>query len=123
MITCPLCKKVVEAPVRSCPRCQADLSLLSDLMADVKKLLARAEAHRKAGEIAPAVDAYLGVLEVDPTNSEARAALGPVLRGMHTAQRLAAAPPESVPLKHVLVTLVLAAAAIVFGFLLVRAVI
>ena len=123
MLTCPLCKNNVAPPARACPRCKADLSLLADLLADVQTLLARAEAHRKAGEIAPAVDAYLGVLDVDPTNADARAALGPVLRGIHTAQRVAAEPPEAVPLKHVFVTLALAAGALVLGFLIVRAVI
>jgi hypothetical protein len=120
MLTCPLCKKVVETPARTCPRCQADLSLLADLMTDVQKLLARAEAHRKAGELAPAVEAYLGVLEVDPTNADARAAVGPVLRGIHIAQRVVAMPPGAVPLKHIVVTLGGAAAALVLGFLLVR---
>src|SRR5262245_35930965 len=120
MLTCPLCKKVVEMPARSCPRCQADLSLLADLVTDAQKLLARAEAHRKAGELAQAVEAYLAVLDVDPTNADARAAVGPVLRGVHTAQRIAAMPPEAVPFTHAFVTLGLAAAALVFGFLIVR---
>lgn len=120
MLTCPLCKKVVETPARSCPRCQADLSLLADLVSDVHKLLARAETHRKAGELAPAVEAYLAVLEVDPSNTDARAALGPVLRGIHTAQRAAAMPPAEVPVKSAVVTLALAAVALVLGFLLVR---
>ncbi|HTK77739.1 MAG TPA: hypothetical protein VL371_20905, partial [Gemmataceae bacterium] len=109
MITCPLCKKVVETPARACPRCQADLSLLADLVGDVQKLLARAETHRKAGELAPAVEAYLAILEVDPSNADARAAIGPVLRGIHTAQRVAAAPPEAVRLRHAVITLALAA--------------
>jgi len=120
MLTCPLCKKVVEAPARTCPRCQADLSLLADLMTDVQKLLARAEGHRKAGELAPAVEAYLAVLDVDPTNSDARAAVGPVLRGIHTAQRVAAMPPAEVPFRQAVVTLALAAIALVLGFLVVR---
>jgi|SRR5438094_6284852 len=123
MLTCPLCKKEVEAPARACPRCKADLSLLADLVADVQKLLARAETHRKAGELAPAVDAYLAVLDVDPTNADARAALGPVLRGIHTARRLAATPPEAVPLRHAIITLMLAGGALVLGFLLVRVII
>jgi hypothetical protein len=120
MITCPLCKKVVEVPARTCPRCQADLSLLVDLVTEVQKLLAQAEAHRKAGEVAPAVEAYLAVLDVDPTNADARAAVGPILRGIHTAQRVAAMPPAEVAFKHVVVTLTLAATAVVLGFLLVR---
>ena len=120
MITCPLCKKVVDTPARTCPRCQADLSLLADLVTDVQNLLARAEKHRKAGELAPAVEAYLAVLEVDPSNTHACAALGPVLRGMYTAQRFAAAPPQAVPVRHAVVTFVLAAAALVLGFLIVR---
>jgi hypothetical protein len=120
MLTCPLCKKDVEAPARACPRCKADLSLLADLQADVEKLLARAETHRKAGQLAPAVDAYLAVLDVDPTNAEALAALGPVLRGIHISHRVAARPPEAVPLRHAIITIALAAGALVLGFLVVR---
>jgi len=123
MLTCPLCKKVVDTPARTCPRCRADLSLLADLVTDVQKLLARAETHRKAGELAPAVETYLAVLDIDPTNVDARAALGPVVRGIHTAQRVAAAPPEAVPLRHAVVTLALAAGALVLGFLIVRVII
>jgi TPR repeat len=120
MITCPLCKKVVDTPARTCPRCQADLSLLADLVTDVQRLLARAETHRKGGELAPAVEAYLAVLEIDPTNADARAALGPVVRGIRTVQRVAAVPPEAIPLRHAAITLALAGGALVFGFLLVR---
>src|SRR2546430_1069804 len=62
MLTCPLCKNDLPDAPRTCPRCQADLSLLADLVNDVRALLDRAEAHRKAGEIVPAVQTYLAVL-------------------------------------------------------------
>jgi len=110
-------------PARTCPRCQADLSLVTDLMADVQKLLARAEGHRKAGDLAPAVQAYLEVLEVDPSNADARAALGPVLLAVQTAHRAGNLRPEPVPLMHMAATLGLAAGAVVLGYLLVRAII
>src|SRR5437763_11642979 len=88
MLTCPLCKNDLPDAPRTCPRCQADLSLLTDLVNDVRALLDRAEAHRKAGEIVPAVQTYLAVLDVDPTNAEARAAVGPVLLAVRTAHRV-----------------------------------
>jgi hypothetical protein len=86
MLTCPLCKTTLPTPTPRCPRCQTDLSLLADFVTDLKTLLDKADAHRRAGEIALAVQAYLGVLEVDPSNEEARAALGPVLRAVRTIQ-------------------------------------
>jgi TPR repeat len=123
MLTCPLCKKEVALPARTCPRCQADLSLLSDLMADVQKLLAQAEGHRKAGELAAAVRAYLEVLDVDPTNADARAALGPVLLAVQSAHRVGNMRPEPLPVMHMAATLALAAGAVVLGYLVVRAII
>jgi hypothetical protein len=86
MLTCPLCKTTLPAPTPRCPRCQTDLSLLADFVTDLKTLLDKADAHRRAGEIAPAVQTYLDVLEVDPTNAEAREALGPVLRAVWAAE-------------------------------------
>jgi hypothetical protein len=79
MLTCPLCQKELTEPEPRCPRCQADVSLLVDFVTDLKTLLDKADVHRRAGEIAPAVQAYLDVLDVDPANADARAALGPVL--------------------------------------------
>ena len=84
MLTCPLCKTGLPAPVPRCPRCQTDLTLLADFVTDLKTLLDQADAHRRAGEIAPAVQAYLAVLEVDPANATAREALGPIIRAMRT---------------------------------------
>jgi hypothetical protein len=49
---------------------------------DAHSLLEKADALRTEGQLAPAVQAYLDVLEADPTNAEARAALGPVLRAL-----------------------------------------
>jgi hypothetical protein len=86
MLTCPLCKTDLPAPTPRCPRCQTDISLLADFVTDLKTLLDKADAHRRAGEIAPAVQGYLDVLEVDPTNAEAREALGPVLRAVRAAE-------------------------------------
>ena len=88
MLTCPLCKAEVPDATPRCPRCQADLSLLANFVNDLSTLLEKADAHRRAGEIAPAVQAYLDVLEVDPANAVARDALGPVLRAMRTAERV-----------------------------------
>ena len=49
---------------------------------DAHALLEKADALRTEGQLAPAVQAYLDVLEIDPANAEARAALGPVLRAL-----------------------------------------
>jgi uncharacterized protein YbaR (Trm112 family) len=84
MLTCPLCKTELAVTAPRCPRCQTDITLLADFVTDLKTLLDKADTHRRAGEIAPAVQAYLDVLEVDPANAEAREALGPVLRAMRT---------------------------------------
>ena len=119
MLTCPLCKKDVAEPQRTCPRCQADLSLLADLMSDVQTLLTRAESHRKAGEIAPAVQAYLTALDVDPTNTEARAAVGPVLLAVRSAARIDPSR-ASASLAATIVTLVVAIVAVAVGFALSR---
>src|SRR4051794_28815350 len=87
MLTCPLCQKELPAPAPRCPRCQADLSLLANYMTDLRAQLDRADAPRRAGELAAAVQAYFDVLETDPTNADARAALGPVLRALHVSGR------------------------------------
>ncbi len=94
MLTCPLCKTTLPAPTPRCPRCQTDLSLLADFVTDLKTLLDKADAHCRAGEIALAAQAYFDVLEVDPTNAEAREALGPVLRAVRTAQRVSGTQPR-----------------------------
>src|SRR5436309_1166897 len=86
MLTCPLCQKELAEPVPRCPRCQTDLSLLADFVTDLKTLLDKADAHRRAGELAAAVQTYLAVLDVDPANAEARAAIGPVLGGIRAAE-------------------------------------
>ena len=88
MLTCPLCKTELPAATPRCPRCHADLTLLADFVTDLKTLLDKADAHRRAGEIAPAVQCYLDVLEVDPTNADARDALGPVLLALRTADNI-----------------------------------
>ena len=49
-------------------------------MNDVRTQLERADALRQDGQLAPAVQAYLDVLDVDPANADAQAALGPILR-------------------------------------------
>jgi predicted TPR repeat methyltransferase len=122
MLTCPLCKKELPTPERTCPRCQADLSLLADLKTDVRRLLDRADAHRKAGEIAPAVQAYLAALDVDPTNAEARAAVGPVLLAVRTAARIGP-PADGGSVGQLFATLAVAAGAVLVGYLLVHAII
>src|SRR5436309_4676694 len=92
MLTCPLCQKELSEPAPRCPRCQADLALLTNYMTDLRSHLDRADAHRRAGELAAAVQAYCDVLDVDPTNAEARTALGPVLRALRAAGRV---PPRA----------------------------
>src|SRR5262245_29618957 len=72
MLTCPMCKKGISDPVRTCPRCRTDLSLLTDYVTDLDHGLARAERLTRQGELADAVWAYLEVLEVDPDNPTAR---------------------------------------------------
>jgi hypothetical protein len=62
---------------------------LADFVTDLKTLLDKADNHRRAGEIALAVQRYFDVLEVDPTNAEARAALSPFLRAMRSADSVA----------------------------------
>jgi hypothetical protein len=117
MLTCPLCKKDLTEPVRACPQCRADLSLLADLMTDVRKLLDRADSLRKAGELAPAVQAYFDVLDADPTNAEARAAVGPVLRSLRVAGRIGAAPPAGSSSLHAGLIVGAAVAALALGYL------
>jgi hypothetical protein len=72
MPTCPQCNKVLVELTRRCPSCQADLDLLVDYVSHLQGGLERAENLVRAGELAPAVWAYLEVLEVDPDNAAAR---------------------------------------------------
>jgi hypothetical protein len=88
MLICPLCKTEVAEGIPKCPKCQTDLTLLADFVGDLQTLLNKAETHRKAGELPAAVDTYLAVLDIDPTNAEARAAMGPALLAIRTATRV-----------------------------------
>jgi len=83
-MNCPACSLTLESPAATCPRCRADLSLLKDFTSDVRTLLDKADRLRCDGQLAPAVHAYLEVLETDPANPQARAALGPVLRALRS---------------------------------------
>src|SRR5437868_12311143 len=90
MLTCPVCKKELADPAPQCPRCRADLSVLADIMKDVQTLLDKAAAQARDGQLGAAVRAYLEVLDVDPANAAARAALGDVItaiRGVERARR------------------------------------
>jgi len=86
MMKCPVCTVAIDSPVAACPRCKADLTLLSHFMSDVRTLLEKADSLREQGQFAPAVETYLEVLEADPGNVEARAALGPILRALRVPQ-------------------------------------
>jgi hypothetical protein len=72
MLKCPQCAKPLRELARRCPSCQADLDLLVDYVSHLQGGLDRAENLVRAGELAPAVWAYLEVLEVDPDNATAR---------------------------------------------------
>ena len=72
MPRCPQCNKTLAALVRRCPSCMADLDLLVDYVDHLQNGLDQAEKLTRAGELAQAVWAYLGVLEVDPDNAAAR---------------------------------------------------
>lgn len=82
-----MCQREVEPGTAACPGCRADLTLLSGLAGDVRNRLNRADQLRQDGQLAPAVQAYLEVLDLDPGNAEARAALGPVLRALRAPAR------------------------------------
>lgn len=92
MLTCPNppCRKPVPAGVRECPRCRTDLSLLVAYVDDLQGGLERAEALTRAGELGPAVWAYLSVLEVDPDNATARRQVGQVAATVRQFDRAAA---------------------------------
>jgi hypothetical protein len=88
---CPVCRTEFRGGEITCSLCRADLGLLSHFMNDVRTQLDRADQLRQDGQLAPAVQAYLDVLEVDPANAEARAALGPILRAVRVPQSKSAA--------------------------------
>jgi len=81
---------------------------------DAHSLLEKADALRTEGQLAPAVQAYLDVLDVDPTNAAARAALGPVLRALRPP------PTATNRLAFMIVGALIAAAGFAAGFWLVR---
>ena len=72
MLTCPMCKKLLEPGTTPCLRCRADLTLLVDYMSNLDDHLGKADASLKAGELGDAVWAYLNVLETDPEHAVAR---------------------------------------------------
>src|SRR5262245_58305937 len=76
MLTCPQCRKTWPEPVRQCGTCQADLSLLADFQIGIGSGLEGADALTKAGELGKALQAYLAVREIDPTNPTARDCVG-----------------------------------------------
>src|SRR5947199_2247550 len=79
MLQCPQCTKPLRELVRQCPTCKADLDLLVDYVSHLQGGLERAENLVRAGELGPAVWAYLEVLEVDPDNGPARKQIGQVV--------------------------------------------
>src|SRR5215475_1232319 len=74
----PTCKKKLPAPVKTCPSCRADLSLLVHYVENLAEGLDQAERLTRAGELGEAVWTYLAVLEVDPDNATARRQVGQV---------------------------------------------
>lgn len=91
-----MCKAELAESATRCNRCQADVSLLSQFISGTSASLARADEHRRRGELAAAVQGYFDVLDVDPANVEARAALGPILRAIPSLNRLKNNLPISV---------------------------
>ncbi len=81
MITCPMCKKklTTATPLKECPSCRCDVSLLVDYVQHLREGLVQAEAYTRAGELGEAVWAYLEVLELDPDNATARRQVGKVV--------------------------------------------
>jgi hypothetical protein len=91
MLICPMptCKKPLPRLTRTCPSCQADLSLLVAYVEDLQAGLARAEERTQAGDLGGAVWAYLEVLEVDPDNPQARQQVGQVTAAVRQFDRSA----------------------------------
>lgn len=87
MLICPMCKKRLPGLERRCRSCQTDVSLLVDYVEHLDDGLGRAEALTRAGELAEAVWAYLGVLEVDPDNATARRQVGQVAAAVRQFDR------------------------------------
>ena len=117
MLTCPVCKKQLADPSPQCPRCQADLSVLADVMKDVQALVDKAAAQARDGQLGAAVKTYLDVLDVDPANAVALAALGDVVTAIRGAERVR----RRVRPEHVLIALLVIALtinSIVLGWLL-----
>ncbi len=81
MITCPMCKKKLSTatPVKECPSCRCDVSLLVDYVQHLREGLVQADAFTRSGELGEAVWAYLEVLEIDPDNATARRQVGKVV--------------------------------------------
>jgi hypothetical protein len=84
-----MCKKPVPELARQCPRCNTDLSLLSDLVGNLRSGLDRAETLTRDGRLGDAVWAYLEVLEVDPENPTAREQVGRVVTAVRQFDRAA----------------------------------
>ena len=78
MLKCPMCRALMTEQTRTCPKCQADVSLLADYVSHLQIGLTQAEAMTKQGELGEAVWAYLAVLEVDPDNATAKRQVGKV---------------------------------------------
>lgn len=78
MLKCPMCRALMTEQARTCPKCQADVSLLADYVSHLQTGLTRAEGLTKQGELGEAVWAYLAVLEVDPDNATAKRQVGKV---------------------------------------------
>lgn len=87
MLTCPLCQKEIDPPAATCPRCRADLALLADHIDEVHAYLSRDGDHPNALATAVSLRTYLEAHAADPTNAEAKAALGPIMPLISTAGR------------------------------------
>lgn len=89
MLTCPMCQKTSDGPVRQCPRCGTDLTLLTDYLAHCEQGLARADGLTRAGRLGEAVWTYLEVLEMDPDNAVARRQVAQVATAVRQFDRAA----------------------------------
>jgi hypothetical protein len=89
MPSCPQCNKPLIELTRQCPTCRADLDLLVEYVTGLEGSLSRAEQLTRAGELGPAVWAYLEVLEVDPDNPVARKRVGQVATAVRQFDRTA----------------------------------